>query len=209
LSRDPTDRFQTAREMALALESALVAATTRRVTTWVEALAGDAIAARAKRVAEIESSTPTHRGPSLEDPSRRQSADATQIDARTPAASGFAPRRRAFAVVGALAAAAALLVAARYAGQGGATVASASALHDEVTAPSPPLTSPSPSFAGAAGPVTTPTLSASTAQATAPARRPPISAVAKPPNPGPKRSNCSPPYTLDPEGVRVAKPECL
>jgi serine/threonine protein kinase len=206
LARDRTERFQTAREMALALESALAPATTRQVSEWVAALGGDAIAARSKRVAEIESSAPPDGSPSLDDRLAQEAVEA-EIDARTPPTTGFPPRRRVLAVAGALAAALALVLAARYIGERGATAAAASAWHDEATPSSPPIAGPFPSFATASGPVGAPSASART-PAILPSRRPPVAPTARPPTAAPRR-NCSPPYTLDPEGVRVAKPECL
>jgi len=55
LSREPRDRYQTAREMALALEEASPMATASKIGAWVEAEAGATLRERARRVAEIES----------------------------------------------------------------------------------------------------------------------------------------------------------
>ncbi len=55
LERDPSNRFASAREFAIALEQAGAAALNREVGEWVEQIGGDALAARAERVAEIES----------------------------------------------------------------------------------------------------------------------------------------------------------
>jgi serine/threonine-protein kinase len=55
LAREPTERFASAREMAIALERcAVTAAAASSVGGWVEALAATSLAARATRVAEIE-----------------------------------------------------------------------------------------------------------------------------------------------------------
>jgi eukaryotic-like serine/threonine-protein kinase len=54
LSRDPAMRFATARDMAQALEAAAPVASARRIAEWVDVLAGDRIAARRRRLAEIE-----------------------------------------------------------------------------------------------------------------------------------------------------------
>jgi formylglycine-generating enzyme required for sulfatase activity/serine/threonine protein kinase len=62
LDRDPGRRFKTAREMALALETACPPATATEVGAWVEASAAPALARRARGVAEIESSSSV-RGP--------------------------------------------------------------------------------------------------------------------------------------------------
>jgi serine/threonine-protein kinase len=54
ISRDPQKRFQTAREMAIALEEAVPLASPTRVAEWVESLARDVLGKRARAVAEIE-----------------------------------------------------------------------------------------------------------------------------------------------------------
>jgi serine/threonine protein kinase len=55
LSTDPAKRFPDAKEMALALEAAVPVASPMRVAAWVEGLAGEVLAERAKSVASIES----------------------------------------------------------------------------------------------------------------------------------------------------------
>lgn len=55
LARSVDARFQTAREMALAVEGAHGAATASEISAWVEATAGEALRARATRVEEMES----------------------------------------------------------------------------------------------------------------------------------------------------------
>jgi serine/threonine protein kinase len=55
MSRDPTKRFATAREMASALEALLPLAIPVQVGEWVEQTAGINLASQAARVAEIES----------------------------------------------------------------------------------------------------------------------------------------------------------
>jgi serine/threonine-protein kinase len=54
LSRDPGDRYATAREMALALEAAMAPATAHRVGEWVEDIARDGLAERARGIAQFE-----------------------------------------------------------------------------------------------------------------------------------------------------------
>jgi serine/threonine-protein kinase len=58
LASEPANRFPTAREMARALQKVVPIAPASDVSDWVEMMAGGTIAARAKRVALIESSTP-------------------------------------------------------------------------------------------------------------------------------------------------------
>jgi serine/threonine protein kinase len=57
LERDPALRYATAHEMGAALEAAVEVASSRVIAAWVQAAAPEVLAARAERVAEIESST--------------------------------------------------------------------------------------------------------------------------------------------------------
>jgi eukaryotic-like serine/threonine-protein kinase len=59
LDRNPAERFQTAREMARALEAAVPMASATRISDWLEGLVGDVLARRAKSVEEIESQSGT------------------------------------------------------------------------------------------------------------------------------------------------------
>ncbi|MDB4936614.1 MAG: serine/threonine protein kinase [Labilithrix sp.] len=54
ISRNPDDRFASAREMALALEGAVHLATATVVGAWTERLAADTLAERAERIREVE-----------------------------------------------------------------------------------------------------------------------------------------------------------
>ena len=54
LDRDPLKRFASAREMALALEEGVHLATATAVGAWTERLAAEALADRAARIAEVE-----------------------------------------------------------------------------------------------------------------------------------------------------------
>jgi eukaryotic-like serine/threonine-protein kinase len=54
LARDRTQRFATAREMALALEAAIPLAPPSQVGRWVEGLVGDSLAERTEQIAGIE-----------------------------------------------------------------------------------------------------------------------------------------------------------
>jgi serine/threonine-protein kinase len=67
LSKDPSRRFATAREMALALESRLRPATAAEISAWVEAAAAPALAKRAQLVATIERDEALLRGVSQVD----------------------------------------------------------------------------------------------------------------------------------------------
>jgi serine/threonine protein kinase len=54
LELDPDKRFQSCREFASALESAASGASTRRIAEWVNDLASEGLAARARMVAQVE-----------------------------------------------------------------------------------------------------------------------------------------------------------
>ena len=54
LARERTERYATAREMALALEAAVALAPPSQVGRWVEGLVGDALAERTEQIAGIE-----------------------------------------------------------------------------------------------------------------------------------------------------------
>jgi serine/threonine-protein kinase len=58
LSARPSDRFATAREMAVALHAALPPASTIEVGEWVTAVGGQTLRERTQRIAELESSWP-------------------------------------------------------------------------------------------------------------------------------------------------------
>jgi hypothetical protein len=57
LQRDQDKRYATAREMALELETCLPVASASAIGGWVERLAGDTLATRARRISDIESVT--------------------------------------------------------------------------------------------------------------------------------------------------------
>ncbi len=56
LARDPAKRFATARDMATAIEGALVVGSARAVGTWIQTVSGEVIAERAAVVAKLEQS---------------------------------------------------------------------------------------------------------------------------------------------------------
>jgi serine/threonine protein kinase len=59
LARDPTQRYATARDMALAIEQTIGLASPYEVGEWVETVAAEEIARRARMIAEIESASMT------------------------------------------------------------------------------------------------------------------------------------------------------
>lgn len=62
LSREPSDRYQTAQEMALALEHAVPLVRPLDLGEWVRTMAGDTLRMRATKLADIESSDSVAQG---------------------------------------------------------------------------------------------------------------------------------------------------
>ena len=65
LSRKPSERFATAKEMALALEAAHRPALASAVSAWVEEVAGGSLESRAQQLASVESSDSSEKMASL------------------------------------------------------------------------------------------------------------------------------------------------
>jgi serine/threonine-protein kinase len=86
LEKEPQKRFQTAREMAIALERCAPVAMPSEVGEWVEATAHEGLQRRLERIAEIESSAQARVGstpPTSPALSRiRSASEATQVDQR-------------------------------------------------------------------------------------------------------------------------------
>jgi serine/threonine-protein kinase len=228
LARDRTQRFATAAAMADALEAAIRPAPAAQVAAWVQDLAGATLRARGEQVRQIEAAPPLSTSglsvpaltPVAGDGRARDSfaADLTER-AHTPSL----PRRRSRLpallvplalvgiVLGVLAARAGMASSASGDGKTAPSAAASPSASAEApamgVAASPPA-SPSSSSA-AVDPATGPAPSASVAAAPAPAR--PRAAGARPGARArpPRANNCTPPYTVDPNGIHVLKPECL
>jgi serine/threonine-protein kinase len=230
LARDPSRRYGTARELALAIERALAPAPGWRVGEWVARIGKDGITQRAGQVAAIERSAtegaarelpaslarlvaaapPVGSPPPSGDPSARTVTDAVPPRASIAASTNRKRRwRSAVAMLSFLTLAAAVLFGLRF-GWSPPPLASSS--------PATALAAPPPSVAREA----TPTVPTPRAEVEAPAPQPPpvIASVraseadAMPPRrstsrgPAPVR-RCSPPYSVDATGIRHLKPECM
>jgi eukaryotic-like serine/threonine-protein kinase len=91
LDRDRAGRFESARQMALALEAIVPIASPTRVADWVEGLAGEVLAQRAQSVLRIESdsnSQPMPRLPGLPDAERSPATDTAPAATPGPTAAG-------------------------------------------------------------------------------------------------------------------------
>jgi len=226
LAREPTARFTTARDMALAIEQTIGLASPYEVGEWVESIAADEIARRARNIAEIESASmnaaigggSAPRIGLAPQPAEPPHSQVSSISVSRPAISTPAPgqqksRRaaRAFGAVAALLAIAGLVLG------GLALQESLSGAHggtaNEVThdirgiAIAKPPTSPTKGGAGAATTATPDSTSKVTAGRLPPPPPPPPPVAAKPPKPN---AACDPPYTIDPAtGRKKYKLECL
>jgi serine/threonine-protein kinase len=89
LSREPSLRFPTAREMAIGLETALAPASPHEVGAWVERLAGEALAHRSETLRRIEGGIGGAGSPR---PARRESTATEAGPLATGALSFAAPR---------------------------------------------------------------------------------------------------------------------
>jgi serine/threonine-protein kinase len=225
LARDSAVRFQSAQEMAIAIERAVSLAAPREVGRWVEALATGNLKEKADRIAEIESSSLSLDPLAQQGDSQRgvvPSASPSMASGVTAPTTADVPAqwnslsqpRSSHAWIAALIVAATLC--------GGAVVLAAFVLRSgrptaELQAPAQPLPTPTGSST-AASLVAAPTVQASSSTPVAPPSAPaPTVAVVerrKPPSESTpvkarKKSDCNPPYVLDGEGIRHMKPECL
>jgi hypothetical protein len=213
LARDPSERFQTARDMVRALREAVRPASASEVSDWVESIAGETLARRAATLAAIDRddsiaetlapATTARPGPvGLGPPARRGRAGLLTMAiaalgvvgiflARSPSAPGADDRRWPSASVA-------------------ATVAVGPA---SASAPAP---APAPASAPAPAPAPAPASASAPASAVAPSIRggaapPPPKAATRPRplSPPPDGAACDPPYTTDADGTRHYKLKCL
>jgi len=215
LSRDPAARFETARAMSIALESALSPAPTRDVGEWVERVARGWLSARAKIVAAAEGTSSVGTAHSRASPEPETTVVATTTDASSPAArepSGRRPRTSLRAASAWLLLTAAMGIGAFAWGwtwrhdravQAPAPAAVPPQYDGVVSSGSPAVSQPVASTIAAA-PATAPgPKAASTARAKA------SRSVATAAAPSSAHAHCDPPYTLDGAGIRHPKPDCL
>ncbi|MBX3187370.1 MAG: serine/threonine protein kinase [Labilithrix sp.] len=229
LARDPAERFQTAREMAVALERCgIPLAPSSQIGECVEALAAASLAQRATRVTEIErlsdqalASSATLRAalqsaatlPQPIEPDPIVSSAGYNATATIP---GRESKSGRMLLVGL-----GLLV---MLGVLGFVVTK----NNEQAPPAAAIASPPPPVASSPAPIPEAASTSEPTVAAAPSAAPSASAtsvtsaaapavsvtapkklvVAAPPAP-PKADKCKPPYTIDANGIRHLKPECL
>jgi len=253
LSRNPETRFQSALEMAIALENVLPTPTTRRIGEWVASVAGDSLTQRAGRVTEIESDPKNaalaihleHDGASHDDAVHdivHDTVDEIDQAVPAPAPANLAPPRlpsehssiavatpsqaRSSKSVPLVVAIVAIVLLGsafaiyRFGGFGSSETAPATsstgkakvAASETVSAPA---ATPSPPPAAIESTIPSVTASAKPSLVALPSPiKPPVfvkpSLTAKPDKePAKPKPNCSPPYTVDSDGVHIPKPECM
>jgi eukaryotic-like serine/threonine-protein kinase len=228
LARDPATRYETAREMARAIEACAPPTTASRIGEWVETTAGTALAVRARIVSEVEQIEEFPGADSSSRPPRifASSEEPTVAEVRGDRRSGVDPipgfetatdfhRSRQRRVVIATALLAFLVGALGLR----ALLPQRSGRDDErrVASRQPPTLPPPPSAAvdPTPPPALMPEASASpppSALAPKPdgSAHPKSSATGRvrkaPPTP---KTDCDPPYAIDQEGHRHYKMECL
>ena len=219
LTKNAEERYATAREMALALEEVGVASQ-REVGEWVVRTAGAEVARRAERAAVVERARPSAvdalwevseidaldaaNGADSENTDATGEHDASDEEVVLPAPPEaeiiVAPPkrdRRAVVIV-------ALLIAAAIGAYAWMT------MRVSPIAPLPPPAIATPTATPSTTPPT-PTPAPTPTPTPTPTRPAPASATASPPPApaSPRRPDCSPPFTIDADGIKHLKRECL
>jgi serine/threonine-protein kinase len=213
LAREPANRYATAREFALAIEQSIGLASPSEVGEWVERIAADELHRRAQRIAEIESASLQGLGdPRIglaPQPAEPPHSQVSSISVSRPAISIPPPHgKRNVKIFVAVAG----LLALTGIGLG------VLAVQDQLSGGAPP--GPPNTFApeqrplAIIGPQTGGTKAAGATPAT-PAPPPPTFTPHPPPPPPatpppkPKPNPCDPPYTVDAQGHKKYKMECM
>jgi serine/threonine-protein kinase len=224
MRRSALERFATAREMAVALEGCEGLASMTEVGEWVESLAAETLRARADHLARVEAmgldEPPPSVGQRVVDLTRRAAspgAEAAGPD-QTRVAASFtnAPakpnwRRRLFSGI-AFGFAGAIGLSAAYRWELGARRAQAPAIAESVTAQGADAPPAAPEPVRSLVPPPPPVVAPSATQAvsavpSAASARPHPPAPVRPARPAP--ADCDPPYTIDADGHRHYKKNCL
>jgi eukaryotic-like serine/threonine-protein kinase len=97
LARSPTERYATARDMALAIEQTIGLASPYEVGEWVEAVAADELGRRARTIGEIESASLTASAPRIglaPQPAEPPHSQVSSISVSRPAIPSLVPPKR-------------------------------------------------------------------------------------------------------------------
>jgi serine/threonine-protein kinase len=233
LSRDSRERFQTAREMALALEAVTAPVRASEIGAWVERVASDTLAKRTRAISKIERSLPEASSPvTATKPGTPPARAADDIGSGTgakvswthPGAGRTSNRVWVAAVATLLAVSGALwLWRARAQAPLGSAATSATMAAPVETQAAQVVVSPSAQANAAATPAASAPLAASGAvvgSAPSASAAAVVGARSRPSTPphhaepgtrsAPKpAANCDPPYSIDSSGRRIFKLECM
>jgi eukaryotic-like serine/threonine-protein kinase len=191
LERDPNARFESALEMAEALEEAVAPAPARELGDWVARVAGDVLTQRAETMAAIDSSVDAGK---LREAISEPQAEPTTVDAPRP-------RRRmgVWLVLGAMLLSLGVLALAM-------TRKETQSTQTPTPPPTPTATAtptPTPTATPTPSPIPSPTPVVTAASTQKPKSAP------KPPPPASKKPGCDPPYYFDSAFKKHYKPECI
>jgi len=241
LKRDPAERFETAREMALAIEASGTFAAPSRVGAWVETLVGNELATRARAITEIEqiedlpiaehssrpprilvaSDEPTTVEPGMATPPVAHRAGADDLTAPD-----FKPDRRKQLILASVGFGLLLLVLVLWFGFGASgpegpepeaarapgTPSSAHTIAGLAGSPGQPAaleTVASPEHTPSADLLAPSPLPSAPSEASARAKGSPTGRSKGGTSGRSSKESCNPPYTIDQEGHRRYKMECL
>jgi serine/threonine-protein kinase len=215
LEKHPARRFATAREMAIALERAAGIASPYEVGEWVRSVAQEALALRAARVKEMESTSAIRLVPPTLQAWERSGSTVSTLHGPLPAAPP--PRSNTWLVViaaGLLALLAVIGVVLVLAFRGPAQPAepAAVAVPAESAGASAPTPEPAPVPAPAPAPETEPDPAPSAIAIEDLAPAPPVQTAVRPapaPSAKPKKPSCESPFYVDENGIKHPRPECL
>jgi serine/threonine-protein kinase len=203
LDRDPARRFETARDMAAALEVCVPPAGAATVGAWLERVAGPALALRAARIAEIESSAASETTLPIAMPEQPTQASSISVASSVTSAPS-SKRRRAWIAVAALGLlGVGAVVSLAWHGTRTQPTGVASPASAPPVAPSmdvaPPASTDDQAASAPPAPSAPPSAVAAPSAAAPPTRRPPAAPA----------SNCNPPFTWDAQGKKHYKRNCL
>ncbi|MEO7112226.1 MAG: serine/threonine-protein kinase [Polyangiaceae bacterium] len=203
LSRDPTTRFSSCREMASAIRAVTAPADAEEVGRWVTALAGESLAERAKRVARIEAGLADEGAPLTAESTRTLTAPKT-----FESSPSISTRRKWLApalMIGAVAAAIATLSFRPHSQTSAAPTAVSDTATTTTADPKPDddaaTTSPATLLNVDATAMTSVTTSHTASHVPIAPKGGTSHHAAK--------SHCDPMFTIDANGIRRVKPECL
>jgi hypothetical protein len=226
LDRTPSRRFETALAMSAHLERVIRPATARETADWLKSVVGSELDERVRRRARVEStpSASAMRSIGASVALVAQTGDApsqvSSISVTTPKGVMPSGLRGAWSLgalgVGALTVAA-LFSYFGHVGQRGPTGSPTTGSSSPLAGGTANLVSPvlpeNDTGAPAAPTPTVASLAVAHVNASAPGASPSSGASHGPPRthmkPRQGVANCTPPYTVDPSGIHVAKPECL